>query len=295
MCRVAPVIIPQEESPPPLQLRAWKDGVEIECPAWRCTICAEINKIRVALPSSNRHIRAHVGQMKLGINQILAVALVAAFVAGCRQDKITFTDVPKERAERSAEPIAVQVPTGWEQAPRGEFRVHSFIVRGASNAQAEISVIPLPNLGGRLLDNINRWRSSVGLQALSEEEIAKEAKPVKVSHETGSFFEMAGDSTEKDEPTRILGAIVNIEGNGWYFKMMGDDKLVSAQKPEFMKFLAAYQFPPHSHDDHAGHNHAEDPHAGVAAEDPHAGLNIAAAPPTPESGPPQKAWPAPPS
>lgn len=195
--------------------------------------------------------------------QILAAAFAALFVAGCRQDGIHVYEVPKEQPTSAT---ATYIPKGWDEAPRGEMRVNSFVIRNGTNAQAEISVIPLPNMGGKLIDNVNRWRSSVGLKALTEEELAKEGRPVKVGAESGTLYEMNGDSTEKDEPTRILGAIVNLDGTGWYFKMMGADKVVAGQKPEFLKFLAGYKFPPHDHGNHAGHNHAEDPHAGLAAQ-----------------------------
>jgi hypothetical protein len=230
--------------------------------------------------------------MKLRKIQILAVITAAALFAGCRKETVRVYDVPKDRPSAST---AAYIPQGWEEAPLGEMRVNSFVVRSGTNKVAEISVIPLPNLGGKLLDNVNRWRSSIGLKPSTEEELAKDAKAVRVGAEAGNLFEMNGDSAEKDEPTRILGAIVNIDGTGWYFKIMGEDKAVAMQKPEFIKFLANYKFPKHDHDhgDHAGHNHTEDPHAGVAAQDPHAGLDVATAPPTPETGAPARAWPAP--
>ncbi len=219
--------------------------------------------------------------------QIFAAALAALLVAGCRQESIRVYDVPKDSPVAAAH-VHKPAPEGWTAAPRGEFRVESYLIKGTNNAKAEVSVIPLPNMGGKLLDNINRWRSAVGQKPLTEQELSSAGTPVKVGGEGGTFYEIAGNSIEKDEPSRILGAVVNRDGTGWYFKMTGDDKLVAAQKSGFLKYVEGYDFA------HAGHNQGE-----AAAEpsatggDPHAGLNIASAPAATEAAAPAKAWPAP--
>lgn len=221
-----------------------------------------------------------------------AVVALAAAATGCRQEQIKVYEVAKPRpaVQASTDGHKLALPEGWEEGPPGEMRVGSFTIKGTNGAKAELSIIPLPNQGGGELDNVNRWRSSVGQRALTQDELSKSTELVTVGRMEGRLYEITGASTETDDPTRILGVIVHRQGTGWYFKMMGDDKLVAAQKPTMLAFLSSFDFD-HGHAHAHAHDHsAGDPHAGM---DPHAGLNMAPAAPTPETNPPRESWPAP--
>jgi hypothetical protein len=219
-----------------------------------------------------------------------AVLLLAVALTGCNRDGVKVYDVAKEQGHPSHGPHdghdhsghnhSVTLPAGWEAGPAGEMRVGSYIVRGENGKKAEVSIIPLPNRGGRELDNVNRWRSQVGLKGVTEEQLTKEAVTIEIERAPARFYEMAGPSVETDEPTRILGAIQDRGGTGWYFKIVGDDKLVAAQKPAFLKFLKEYHAP------HGGP-------APAGAQDPHAGLNMAAAAAGEPAAAPSGNWPAP--
>jgi hypothetical protein len=165
-------------------------------------------------------------------------------------------------------------------------RVGSFRITGTNGAKADISIIPLPEQSAKDLENVNRWRSQVGAAGLTEEQLATNAEPIRIAGQPAQLFEMAGPSVETDEPTRILGAIQHRRPMSWFFKLMGDEKLVAAQKPVFLEFLASYHFP-HSHDEHS-HGAA----GGNSEADPHAGLPIAPAGSRSESAPPGD-WPIP--
>src|SRR5262249_16611478 len=45
------------------------------------------------------------------------------------------------------------------------------------------------------------------------------------------------------KPIRILAAIQRRDETAWFFKMTGDNQLVSEQKPVFVEFLKSIQFP----------------------------------------------------
>jgi hypothetical protein len=220
--------------------------------------------------------------------RLLAIASTTALIAGCRQEKIQVYEVPKERSAPIAATAAaptMQLPEGWQPKPPGEMRLLSFDVKG-ERGEADMSVT---RAGGKLLEAVNRWRSAVSQKPLTDEELEKASTPVKVGGEIGQFFEIPGTSVEKAEPARVLATVVEHDGATWYFKMVGDDKLVAAQKPAFLKFVQGFDF-------HGGQPHAHGAgSSSSAAGDPHAGLNITSAPPTPESGPPPKALPAPPT
>jgi hypothetical protein len=122
-------------------------------------------------------------------------------------------------------------------------RAASFRVTGKDNKQADVSVVPLPGLAGSDLDNVNRWRGQVGQPAVSEAELAKLAQPVEVAGQSASLYEQAGANPGSGDKTRILAAITRRDGVAWFFKMTGDDGLVSQEKPAFIDFLKSVSFP----------------------------------------------------
>jgi hypothetical protein len=122
-------------------------------------------------------------------------------------------------------------------------RVASFRVAGKDGKQAEVGVVPMPGLMGRDLENVNRWRSTVGLGAVREEELPKLAQPVQVAGQPGQLYEQAGENPGSGEKTRILAAVSRQNGIAWFFKMAGDDELVAQQKPAFIEFLKSVSFP----------------------------------------------------
>jgi len=121
-------------------------------------------------------------------------------------------------------------------------RVASFRVAGKDGKQAEVGVVPMPGLMGRDLENVNRWRSTVGLGAVREEDLPKLAQPVQVAGQQGQLYEQAGENPGSGEKTRILAAVSRQNDVAWFFKMAGDDELVAQQKPAFIEFLKSVSF-----------------------------------------------------
>ncbi len=132
-------------------------------------------------------------------------------------------------------------PEKWEETPPGEMRAASFKVTEGSES-ADVGVFPLPGVAGGDLGNVNRWRGQVGLEAITEADLAKAAEQVDVGGGKGQLYEMAGTTPGSDEKTRILAVIYRREGMAWFFKMTGGEGLVAAQKPSFISFLKSVQF-----------------------------------------------------
>ncbi|HWH70383.1 MAG TPA: hypothetical protein VNT26_13435 [Candidatus Sulfotelmatobacter sp.] len=135
-----------------------------------------------------------------------------------------------------------KLPAGWEEAPPGEMRVASFRVVGKEGKQADVGVVPLPGLMGGDLENVNRWRGSVGLPPVKEEELAKLAESVEVAGQPAQLFDQSGENPGSGEKTRILAAVLRREGVAWFFKMNGDEAVVAQQKPAFIEFLKSLSF-----------------------------------------------------
>ena len=138
--------------------------------------------------------------------------------------------------------IKYTLPASWQEAPAGQMRVASFRIPGKDGKQAEVGVVPLPGLRGRDLENVNRWRGTVGLRPVTEDELAKLAQPVEVAGQPAQLYEQAGENPGSGEKTRILVAVSRQNNIAWFFKMSGDDELVAQQKPAFIEFLKSVSF-----------------------------------------------------
>jgi hypothetical protein len=194
------------------------------------------------------------------------IGLLAIELAGCGRNDVQVYRVSKDDAKAAAPaqdqasgampaghpetgesaPPAIKytLPPSWQEAPPGQMRVASFRINGKDGKQAEVAVVPLAGLRGRDLENVNRWRSSVGLGAVREEELSKLAQPVVVAGEPGQLYEQAGENPGSGEKTRILAAVSRQNNIAWFFKMTGDDALVAQQKPAFIEFLKSVSFAP---------------------------------------------------
>jgi hypothetical protein len=134
------------------------------------------------------------------------------------------------------------LPSGWQEAPPGQMRVAAFRIQGKDGKQADLGVIPLPGLMGHDLENVNRWRGTVGLQPVTEAELAKLAQTVEIAGQPGQLYDQAGENPGSGEKTRVLVAVSRHDGVAWFFKLNGDDELVSQQKPAFIDFLKSVSF-----------------------------------------------------
>jgi hypothetical protein len=122
-------------------------------------------------------------------------------------------------------------------------RVASFRVPGKGGKLAEVSVVRLPGLMGGDLISLNRWRGQVGLPPVTEDDMAKLARPVEIAGKTGQLFEQAGENPGSGEKNRILVAVQRRDEVAWFFKIAGDDELVAQQKPVFLEFLKSVSIP----------------------------------------------------
>ncbi|MCX8107859.1 MAG: hypothetical protein N3G20_03555 [Verrucomicrobiae bacterium] len=133
-------------------------------------------------------------------------------------------------------------PENWSSVPPGPIRTAAFVVSGPSGQRAEISVVRLNIQTVNELDNFNRWRAQVGLPPGNEEEMAKCIQPVKVGGVQGKLFEIAGNPEGTMGGLRVIVAVVQRGQTAWFFKMIGDDELVSAQRAVFTGFLESIEY-----------------------------------------------------
>jgi hypothetical protein len=186
-----------------------------------------------------------------------ALLVLAWCLTGCGGDDVQVYQVSKEQPKAPAPVmppghgegsvglprLQYKLPAGWEETTPGEMRVASFRVPGQGGKQADVGVVPLPGLVGHDLENVNRWRATVGLPPVTEVELPKLAQPVEAAGATAQVYDQAGENPGSGEKTRILAAVLRKEGVAWFIKMNGDDELVAQQKPAFIDFLKSLTFP----------------------------------------------------
>ena len=202
------------------------------------------------------------------------VASLAGFASGCKKEEVQVYQAPKDlppaapsgsassaadsgmpaagagagagsRARASAESGAErppwQVPEGWTEKPREgqSMRIASYGVTAADGRTIDISVVPLGPVAGSELDNVNRWRNQIGLPPISQAELDSQTAAVAIGGMTGKMYDMVGTQPTLDGKykARILAAVLNAGGTTVFFKMIGEDALVSENKPKFLAWL----------------------------------------------------------
>lgn len=134
------------------------------------------------------------------------------------------------------------VPNGWREVPGGQFLVAKFNIAGEGSARADVNVSMSAGDGGGLLANVNRWRQQLGLTATSEADLASRAKSVEIAGGKATLVDMSGTDARTGQPARVIGAIVPQSGQTWFYKLMGESKLVETQKEAFTKFVQTVRY-----------------------------------------------------
>ncbi len=189
------------------------------------------------------------------------------------------TPTPGSKAQpaamNSAAPAGVHwnAVAGWEEQPANGVRKGSYLVRGADGKTADVSIISFPEAAGGVLANVNRWRDQLKLAPVADEAQAGTALAVD-GHDT-LFVDLVSEQpiTPDGAKSRILGGILPLNGETWFFKMMGPDALVESQREAFKEFLQGV------HVDHA----TESAHPSMTTNAGGSGSTNAPTPPMLES------------
>ena len=125
-------------------------------------------------------------------------------------------------------------PADWKPKAPGAMRKGSFTVPGA-DGDADLSITAFPGDVGGELANLNRWRGQIQLTPLAAGDLAAATTHLDLPGLHLTVVDFVSPSANK--PTRIVGALVPVNGATWFFKLMGPDATVAAAKPAFLTFL----------------------------------------------------------
>jgi len=179
----------------------------------------------------------------------LGAALTLFCFPGCDNSKIEVYRVEKEHDSQTAQipeasggssgggTVTWQAPANWEEQPSTGPRRGTFKIHGQNGGEAELSIIAFPGDVGGLLANINRWRGQIQLPPLAEPDLAQVVTPLPGSSRISFVDIVSADSIKGGKKSRILGGILPLDAETWFFKLSGPDEIVAARKDEFKKFL----------------------------------------------------------
>jgi hypothetical protein len=141
-------------------------------------------------------------------------------------------DVPAPPAPTGADALRWKLPAGWGESFPGGMRFATFKVPGAGKIDG--SVVTLPGDAGGELPNVNRWRGQIGLGPTDAAGLAAARTAVKSRVGVVNVYDFTSEGSKK---SRLIAAILMVEGSSWFIKLTGDAEPVTAARPAFLKLL----------------------------------------------------------
>jgi hypothetical protein len=124
--------------------------------------------------------------------------------------------------------VKYEAPADWKEARNVLFSALSFAVtKDGKTATVTLSIMDPQNL----LANVNRWRDQVGLNPVTEADLAQNVGTLELKSGKAPYADFRAGGR------RLLGVLADRGGGTWVFKMIGDADLVGSQKAAFEAFV----------------------------------------------------------
>ena len=135
------------------------------------------------------------------------------------------------------------VPPQWAETPPRAMIFKGFEAVGDAGAKAEITVSFFPGDVGGVLGNVNRWRGQMGQPPVEASQLDGVTESVATLGGSATMVDFMGTDAKTGQPARLVGVIVPHGDNTWFYKMMGDAKVVKGQKDTFVQFVKTVHYP----------------------------------------------------
>ena len=150
-----------------------------------------------------------------------------------------------KKSPAASKDLTYKMPEGWLPGRMSSMRKAAFLLPGGGEADG-VTVTRFPAAPGtQMADvalNIQRWARQVGMARPEGEVLDELTKPISIAGIEGTYAELASPA-EAATQMAIYVAMVEREGQVWFFKMHGKPELVSSQRDAFREFLGTVAFP----------------------------------------------------
>jgi hypothetical protein len=149
------------------------------------------------------------------------------------QPAATVSPPPQNEAPASAAPAGEarsrwSAPSGWVEQQPGAMQDAKFAVAGG---KAVMTISIFENSGGDLRPNVDRWRAQIGLKPATDEEFSKSVTPLDLPEGKATIVDVTG-------PQQRLVSVIAVRGaRSWYFKLVGDPDVITAEKSKLIEFV----------------------------------------------------------
>lgn len=123
------------------------------------------------------------------------------------------------------------VPAGWTALATGQMQDARFAMPDQGAAKAELSVSVFPKPAGDRLSNVNRWRGMVQLPPVTEADLPGAVTSLDPAVSDAILVDVTNNGK------RLLAAAYPRGGRHFYFKLLGDEAAVAAQRDAFIAFV----------------------------------------------------------
>ena len=146
--------------------------------------------------------------------------------------------------EASSDAPKWNVPAQWvETAPSSAMIFKSFSAPGGAGAKADITVSFFQGEVGGVLANVNRWRGQMGQPPVEQGQLKGLTESLATPNGTATLVDIVGANAETGQSARLVAAIVPHGDKTWFYKLMGNGKVVEGQKNSFVEFVKTVQYP----------------------------------------------------
>lgn len=150
-------------------------------------------------------------------------------------------------------PLAWDDPEGWSPVAPTEFRTANYSV--ASDTECYLTL--LPGEAGGALANLNRWRDQMGLDPMSETDLAQTTR-IRLLGQPAPFVVLEGEFTGMGGPSRsgwmMYGALLGTPAGTLFVKMVGPALEVRPERERFLAFCESLRIPGIDNEELAQHS-----------------------------------------
>ncbi len=184
----------------------------------------------------------------------LVITILLLVTTACANKQRSFERRAYDNSHLYNGQVVYKAPKYWHRvAPGNLMRVDEFEVVSSEPSKQEMAVLSVyvfPGDAGGVDANINRWTAQFKDDA--NRKIGHEEKfnigdlPITTISVSGTYLK-PNDPTDPSSPKtevphqRLTAAVVELRDSVWFFKLLGEDDLVHAEKENFNKFVDSFR------------------------------------------------------